>query len=210
MAHYVAMDWSMVWKDLLIGGLAAGVLGVLVSNAFWNALFVQSAPTPVQVVENAIVGPIIAVISFVCSIGNVPLAAVLFAGGITFGGVIAFIYADLIVLPIVNIYRKYYGWRLAAYITGVLFATMVLTGTLINAVFAGLDRLFPAVHFIPTANPHILHHLATFSFDYTAVLNLLSFVVIAILIYLNVKHPMMMHMKHAAHSGHDIATIGEA
>ncbi len=209
-AHYVAMDWSMVWKDLLIGFLAAGVLGVLVPSTFWNALFVQSAPTPVQVVENAIVGPIIAVISFVCSIGNVPLAAVLFAGGITFGGAIAFIYADLIVLPILNIYRKYYGWRLAAYITGVLFATMVLTAILIDAVFAGLDRLFPAVHFIPTANLHFLHHVATFSFDYTAVLNLLSFVVIAILIYLNVKHPMMMHMNHAAHGGHDMAAIGEA
>ena len=206
-AHYVAMDWSMVWKDLLIGFLAAGVLGVLVSNTFWNALFVQSAPTSVQVVENAIVGPIIAVISFVCSIGNVPLAAVLFAGGITFGGAIAFIYADLIVLPILNIYRKYYGWRLAAYITGVLFATMVFTAILIDAVFAGLDRLFPAVHFIPTANPHFLHHVATFSFDYTAVLNLLSFVVIAILIYLNVKHPMLMQMNHAEHGGHDMAAI---
>lgn len=209
-AHYVAMDWSMVWKDLLIGFLAAGVLGVLVPNTFWNALFVQSAPTPVQVVENAIVGPLIAVFSFVCSIGNVPLAAVLFAGGITFGGAIAFIYADLIVLPILNIYRKYYGWRLAAYITSVLFATMVLTAILIDAVFAVLDRLFPAVHFIPTANAHLLHHVATFSFDYTAVLNLLSFVVIAILIYLNVKHPMMMHMNHAAHSGHDMAAMGEA
>ena len=209
-AHYVAMDWSMVWKDMLIGFLVAGVLGVLVPGTFWNALFVQSAPTPVQVVENAIVGPIIAVISFVCSIGNVPLAAVLFAGGITFGGAIAFMYADLLVLPILNIYRKYYGWRLAAYIAGVLFATMVLTAILIDAVFAGLDRLFPAVHFIPTANPHLLHHVATFSFDYTAVLNLLSFVVIAILIYLNVKHPMMMHMDHAAHGGHDMAAIGEA
>jgi uncharacterized membrane protein YraQ (UPF0718 family) len=209
-AHYVAMDWSMVWKDLLIGFLAAGVLGVLVPGTFWNALFVQSAPTPVQVVENAIVGPIIAVISFVCSIGNVPLAAVLFAGGITFGGAIAFIYADLIVLPILNIYRKYYGWRLAAYITGVLFATMVLTAILIDAVFAGLDRLFPAVHFIPTANPHLLHHVTAFSLDYTAVLNLLSFVVIAILIYLNVKHPLMMHMHHAAHGGHDMAVMGEA
>ncbi|MEO8953208.1 MAG: permease [Ktedonobacteraceae bacterium] len=104
-SHYVAIDWSMLWKDMVIGFLIAGFLGVLVPNTFWNALFIKAAPTPVQVVENAIVGPIIAVISFVCSIGNVPLAAILFAGGIIFGGAIAFIYADLIVLPIIDIYR---------------------------------------------------------------------------------------------------------
>ncbi|MBV9690177.1 MAG: permease [Ktedonobacteraceae bacterium] len=207
-AHYVAMDWSMIWKDMIVGFLIAGFLGVLVPNTFWNALFIKGVPLPIQVVENAIVGPIIAVISFVCSIGNVPLAAVLFAGGITFGGAIAFIYADLIVLPILDIYRKYYGWRLAAYITGVLFATMVLTAIIVDAVFSGLDRLLPTVHFIPTANSHFLQQATTFSFDYTAVLNILSVVVIAVLIYLNVKHPMM-HMGHGAHSGHDIASMGE-
>lgn len=195
-AHYVSMDWSMIWKDMIIGFLIAGFLGVLVPNTFWNALFLRSVPTPIQVVENAIVGPIIAVISFVCSVGNVPLAAILFAGGITFGGAIAFIYADLIVLPILDIYRKYYGWKLAAYITGVLFATMVVTAIIIDAVFAGLDRLFPTVHFIPMANPHFLTQVTTFSFDYTAVLNILALIIVGVLIYLNVKHPMMMHMEH--------------
>ncbi len=92
-------------------------------------------------IANAVVGPLIAVISFVCSIGNVPLAAVLFSGGITFSGAIAFLYANLIVLPILDIYRKYYGWRLAAYISGVLFITIVLTGILVDVVFGGHDTL---------------------------------------------------------------------
>jgi uncharacterized protein len=201
-AHYMAMDWSMIWKDVIIGFLIAGFFGVLVPNTFWNALFIKGAPAPIQVVENAVIGPIIAVISFVCSIGNVPLAAILFAGGITFGGAIAFIYADLIVLPIIDIYRKYYGWRLAAYITGVLFATMVLTAIIIDAVFSGLDRLFPSVHFIPTANPHFLQQVTLFSFNYTAVLNILALIVIAIIVYLNVKHPMMMHMDHSEDEAH--------
>lgn len=201
-AHYVAMDWSMIWKDMLIGFLVAGVLGVVVPNSFWNALFIRGVPAPLQVVENAVVGPLIAVISFVCSIGNVPLAAILFAGGITFGGAIAFLYADLIVLPIIDIYRKYYGWRLAAYITGVLFATMVVTAILIDALFSGLDRLFPAVHFIPTANPHFLQQVTMFSFDYTFVLNILALLVVGVLVYLNIKHPMRMH-GHGSHVEHD-------
>ena len=208
-AHYMSMDWSMIWKDMIIGFLIAGFLGVLVPNTFWNALFLRSVPTPLQVVENAIVGPIIAVISFVCSVGNVPLAAILFAGGITFGGAIAFIYADLIVLPILDIYRKYYGWKLAAYITGVLFATMVLTAIIIDAVFAGLDQLFPAVHFIPRANPHFLVQVTTFSFDYTAVLNILALLIVGVIIYLNVKHPMMMHMDNSEHMAHEMAHTQE-
>ena len=166
------------------------------------------------------VGPIVAVLTFVCSIGNVPLAAVLFAGGITFGGAIAFLYADLIVLPILDIYRKYYGWRLAAYITGVLFVTMVATGILVDLVFSGLDRLFPAVHFIPTANPHLAQQVTTFAFDYTTVLNIVALLGGAVLVYINVKHPMMMahggpsgHGDHAAHAmdaGQGSAGLGDA
>ncbi len=199
-AHYMAMDWSMTWKDIVIGFIIAGFVAILIPNSFWNSLFVQSAPTPLRIVENAIIGPIIAVISFVCSIGNVPLAAILFAGGITFGGAIAFLYADLIVLPILDIYRKYYGWRLAAYITGVLFVTIVITAIIIDIVFSGLDRLFPAVHFIPAANPHFIQYVTAFSFNYTAILNIVAVVWIAILIYLNVKPPMMM--SHEGHMGH--------
>ncbi len=202
-AHYVAMDWSMIWKDLVAGFIIAGFLAVLVPNSFWNSLFLQAGPAPLRVIENAIIGPIIAVISFVCSVGNVPLAAILFAGGITFGGAIAFLYGDLIVLPILDIYRKYYGWRLAAYITGILFSTMVLTAIIIDLVFSGLDRLFPSIHFIPTANPHFIQQVTTFSFDYTTVLNIIALLGAAILVYLNRKHPMMM--SHEGHGEHNMS-----
>jgi uncharacterized membrane protein YraQ (UPF0718 family) len=201
-AHYVRMDWSMIWKDMIAGFLIAGFIAVLVPSSVWNTLFVESAPTPLRVLANAVVGPIIAVISFVCSIGNVPLAAVLFSGGITFGGAIAFLYADLIVLPILNIYRKYYGWRLAAYITSVLFVTMVLTGILIDLLFSGLDRLFPAAQFIPTANPHLLQHVTNFSFDYTAVLNIIALIIVAVLVVINRRHPMQM--QRMDHNGHEM------
>ncbi len=205
-AHYVRMDWAMIWKDVVAGFVIAGFLAVLVPNEFWKTLFVESAPAPLRLVENALVGPIIAVLSFVCSIGNVPLAAVLFTGGITFGGAIAFLYADLIVLPILNIYRKYYGWRLAAYIALVLFVTMVLTGILMELLFTGLDRLFPSVDFIPAANPHLVEMVTAFSLNYTAVLNILALLVVGVLIFLNVKYPM--RMAHAGHTGHDIEHEG--
>ncbi len=206
-AHYVRMDWTMIWKDVLGGLLIAGFMAVLIPTSFWNALFIESAPGPLRLVENAVLGPIIAVISFVCSIGNVPLAAVLFAGGITFGGAIAFLYADLIVLPILNIYRKYYGWRLAAYITVVLLVTMIATGILVDLLFTGLDMLFPAAQFIPTANPHLVESVTTFSFNYTAVLNIAAVFVIGLLVFINLTHPMKMD-----HSGHDMAghTRGES
>jgi len=207
-AHYVSMDWSMIWKDMVAGFLIAGFIAVLVPNSLWNTLFVQSAPAPLRTLENALIGPLIAVISFVCSVGNVPLAAVLFAGGISFGGAIAFLYADLIVLPILDIYRKYYGWRLAAYITGMLFTTIVLTGILIDLLFSGLDRLFPAAHFIPTANPHLLQNVTTFSFDYTAVLNIIALIVVVVLVVINRRHPMEMHMDHMDNSGHAMPEMG--
>jgi uncharacterized membrane protein YraQ (UPF0718 family) len=192
-AHYVAMDWSMLWKDLIGGFLIAGFLAVVIPNAFWNSLFILHAPGPLRLIENAIVGPIVAVISFVCSVGNVPLAAILFSGGITFGGAIAFLYADLIVLPILDIYRKYYGWRLAAYITGILFATMVVAGIIVDLVFTGLDHLFPAAHFIATPNHHLIAMVEHLTFNYTAILNILAIGVIIWLVMMNRRHPMLMH-----------------
>ena len=110
----------MLWKDLLAGFLIAGFLSVFVPNNIWQALFVTNLPPALQVPANAFIGPLIAVISFVCSIGNVPMAAVLWGSGISFGGVLAFLYADLIVLPLLDVYRRYFGWKMAAYI-GIVF-----------------------------------------------------------------------------------------
>ena len=138
----------MLWKDLLGGFLIAGLLAAFVPDAAWTALFLHGAPPAVQLVGNAVVGPLIAVVSFVCSIGNVPLAAILWASGISFGGVLAFLYADLIVLPLLDIYRRYYGARMMLYIAGVFFVTMVLAAILMDAAFS-------ALHLVPAPNPNV-------------------------------------------------------
>ena len=101
-AQNFAMDWSMLWKDLLAGFLIAGALSAFVPAGVWKALFLTGASPWVQVPVNALIGPLIAVVSFVCSIGNVPMAAVLWGSGISFGGVLSFLYADLIVIPLLD------------------------------------------------------------------------------------------------------------
>src|ERR1700681_100758 len=158
-AHYFTMDWSMLQTDLILGFLIAGLLAVAVPAGWWQHLFVTNGPAPVRIVENALVGPIIAFLSFVCSIGNVPLAAVLWSGGSTFGGVIAFLYADLIVLPLVDIYRKYYGWRLALRMVAVFYASMVATGIIVEGAFAFL-------HLTPQTPANFLMAMEQMSLDY--------------------------------------------
>jgi YHS domain-containing protein len=134
-AHNFRGDWQMLWKEIVVGFLLAGFVAQL-GNGFFSSLFVRHAPQPLPVLENVVVGPLIAVVSFVCSIGNVPLAAVLWSGGISFAGVLAFLFADLIVLPIVAIYRKYYGWSFALRIVGLMFVTMAVAGIAVNGVFS--------------------------------------------------------------------------
>jgi uncharacterized membrane protein YraQ (UPF0718 family) len=116
-SHYFVMDWASIWRDIVGGLLIAGALAAWVPKEFWQAFFLEGNPL-LAALWGPLVGPVVAVLSFVCSIGNVPLAAVLWNGGISFGGVMAFIFADLIVLPILNIYRKYYGWLARAYTGG--------------------------------------------------------------------------------------------
>src|SRR2546422_1352828 len=139
-AHNFRGDWQMLYKEITIGFVLAGFIGLL-GNDFFNGLFVKDAPPTVAAIENVIVGPIIAVLSFVCSVGNVPLAAVLWSGGISFAGVMAFIFADLIVLPIVAAYRKYYGWSFALRITGLMFVTMMLAALAVDLVFGALGLI---------------------------------------------------------------------
>ncbi|MDQ2804995.1 MAG: permease, partial [Pseudomonadota bacterium] len=137
-AQNASMDVSMLWKDLIGGFLIAGALSAFVPPAWWQTLFLHGASPWLQVPANALIGPVIAIISFVCSIGDVPMAAVLWASGTTFGGVLAFLYADLIVLPLLDVYRRYYGWRMAAYIGGVFFATMAIAALIMDVIFSTL------------------------------------------------------------------------
>src|SRR5438132_2899604 len=136
-ANNFVMDWAAVARDVFGGLLIAGALAAWVPNSFWQRFFLEHHAT-VAKFWGPIVGPAVAIVSFVCSIGNVPLAAVLWNGGISFGGVLAFIFADLIILPILDIYRKYYGWRMAGFLLVTFYATMVGAGLIVEFLFQAL------------------------------------------------------------------------
>jgi YHS domain-containing protein len=169
----------MLWKEITIGFLLAGFIGLL-GEDFFNFLFIEDAPPVLRTIENVIVGPIIAVLSFVCSVGNVPLAAVLWSGGISFAGVIAFIFADLIVLPIVAAYRKYYGTSFALRITALMFVTMVAAALIV-------DALFSALGLIPETRPTKSDIFGSIELDYKLVLNLLASAAFAALFGLTMR-----------------------
>jgi uncharacterized protein len=136
-AHIFVMEWAAILRDLVAGLLIAGAIAAWVPDEFWRTFFLSGHPTAAKVI-GPLVGPLVAIATFVCSIGNVPLAVVLWKGGISFGGVIAFIYADLLILPILNIYRKYYGARTAAFLLATFYAAMVVAGYVVEFVFGGL------------------------------------------------------------------------
>jgi uncharacterized membrane protein YraQ (UPF0718 family)/YHS domain-containing protein len=178
-AHNFRGDWQMLYKEIAIGFLLAGFIGLL-GNDFFNALFIKDAPPLLKTVENVIVGPIIAILSFVCSVGNVPLAAVLWSGGISFAGVMAFIFADLIVLPIILAYRKYYGWAFTLRITALMFVTMVIAALIV-------DGLFGAAGLIPTVRPSRSDIFGSVQVDYKLFLNLLGLIIFAALMWITMR-----------------------
>src|SRR5213078_1028071 len=139
-SHYFVMDWASVYKDIVVGLLIAGALAAWVPNSFWQSFFFVQHPLLAKI-WGPLIGPVVSMASFVCSIGNVPLAAVLWNGGISFGGVVAFIFADLIILPIINIYRKYYGWRMAGFLLVVFYLTMAASGLIVELVFDSLGLI---------------------------------------------------------------------
>ena len=188
-SHYFVMDLLAVWKDIAGGLLIAGALAAWVPNDFWKEFFLVSHPVAAKV-WGPIVGPIVAVVSFVCSVGNIPLAAVLWNGGISFGGVIAFIYADLIVLPIIDIYRKYYGWKVAGLIVAVFYVAMALAALLIEFLFHLLG-LIPSQRSAQIVETSI-------SLNYTTVLNVIFLAIAFLLVvrFLKTGGPKMLaHME---------------
>jgi uncharacterized membrane protein YraQ (UPF0718 family) len=195
-------DWSMLWKEIAIGFLLAGFIGLL-GNDFFNGLFIENAPSGLKLAENVIVGPIIAVLSFVCSIGNVPLAAVLWSGGISFAGVIAFLFADLIVIPIVLIYRKYYGGRFTVRIVALMFVTMVLAAL-------AVDGLFSVLHLIPEVRPPREDIFSSVKVDYKLFLNVLGAAIFAVLFGLTLRrgaagHQHACEMHGGGHHEHGVS-----
>jgi uncharacterized protein len=133
-SHVFVMEWAAIYRDLLAGLLIAGAIGAWVPDWFWQGLFFEDHPLW-SAIWGPIVGPLVAIVSFVCSVGNVPLAVVLWTGGISFGGVIAFIFADLLILPILNIYRKYYGWAMTLRVLVAFYVAMVLAGYAVELLF---------------------------------------------------------------------------
>jgi uncharacterized protein len=173
LANAFWMDWLMLWKELAAGFLIAGFLAALMPPDWWKALFIESGSPFLRLIENAAVGPIIAILSFVCSIGNIPLASLLWTNGISFGGVISFIYADLLVIPLILIYLKYFGPRATLYIVFIFYVSMVAAGVIVDLIFA-------AAGLIPTGPRPVsaIEHV-TFSWNYTTWLNVIAIAVAA-------------------------------
>ncbi|POX88856.1 hypothetical protein C3477_25940 [Mycobacterium kansasii] len=172
-SHVFVMEWAAILRDLIVGLLIAGAIAAWVPETFWQHFFLTDHPVW-SALWGPIVGPFVAIVSFVCSIGNVPLAAVLWNGGISFGGVIAFIFADLLILPILNIYRKYYGTKMMLTLLGTFYASMVVAGYLV-------ELLFGTANLIPGQRSAVVMH-AGISWNYTTWLNIVFLVVAAILV----------------------------
>lgn len=173
------MEIQMLWKELLIGVLIAGLLSVVIPGEWWQTLFLNNGPHWLQRIENAAVGPLIAMGSFVCSDGNVPLASLLWANGISFGGVVAFIYGDLLIIPLLLLYRKYFGWRTALYIAGWLYASMVSAGLLVDVAFSWLN-------WVPQGNrPDAIMNRDFFAWNLTTWLNLGGIALLIVFAILN-------------------------
>jgi uncharacterized protein len=173
-SHVFVMEWAAILRDLVIGLLIAAAIGAWVPESFWQNFFLTDHPT-LSALWGPIVGPIVAIVSFVCSIGNVPLAAVLWNGGISFGGVIAFIFADLLILPILNIYRKYYGAKMMMVLFGTFYASMVGAGYLVELLF-GVTSLIPEQRTVMVMEEGI-------SWNYTTWLNIVFLIFAAVLVF---------------------------
>jgi uncharacterized membrane protein YraQ (UPF0718 family) len=186
-SHYFVMDWASVWMDIAGGLLISGALAAWVPAEFWQSFFVVNHPLLAKL-WGPFVGPLVAVISFVCSVGNIPLAAVLWNGGISFGGAIAFIFADLIILPILNIYRKYYGMKMAAFLFATFYAAMAGAALIVELIFGALG-LVPAQRNARAVD-------ASITWNYTTWLNII-FLALALLLvwrFLRTGGPAMLRM----------------
>ncbi len=196
-SNYFVMDWASVWVDIVLGLLIAGALAAWVPESFWQAFFLSNNPTLAKI-EGPLVGPLVAMVSFVCSVGNVPLAAVLWRGGISFGGVVSFIFADLIILPILDIYRKYYGWKVMGYILVTFYVTMAAAGYVV-------EILFEALGLIPQ-DRNVVAITEGIQWNYTTVLNILFLGLAAVLVIRFIRTGGLPMLKMMNAPEHDMAS----
>jgi uncharacterized protein len=204
-SHIFVMEWAAVIRDVIIGLLIAGAVGAWVPGTFWRHLFLTGHPLAARL-WGPVIGPVIALLSFVCSIGNVPLAAVAWNGGISFGGTVAFIFADLIIIPILFIYRKYYGTKMTLALLGIFYAAMVIAGYVVEFGFSGLG-------IIPARRAARISE-AAIQWNYTTVLDII-FLLLAVMLLLRFFRsgggPMLkmmggspdVHSRHADHARSD-------
>jgi uncharacterized membrane protein YraQ (UPF0718 family) len=185
-SHVFVMEWAAILRDLVLGLLIAGAIAAWVPDSFWRGFFITGHPLAAKL-WGPLVGPLVAVVSFVCSIGNVPLAVVLWKGGISFGGVVAFIFADLLILPILSIYRKYYGLRMAAFLAGTFYVAMVVAGYAVELAFGGLG-LIPSQATATIPDQGI-------SWNYTTYLNIAFLMLAAVLVTRFFRTGGMMMLK---------------
>jgi uncharacterized membrane protein YraQ (UPF0718 family) len=193
-SHFFVMDWASLWMDIGIGLLIAGALAAWVPQSFWQGFFLEGHPL-LSKLWGPLVGPLVAIISFVCSVGNVPLAAVLWNGGISFGGVVAFLFADLIILPILNVYRKYYGLKVSGFLLIIFYISMAGAALVVEFVFG-------ALHLIPNERKLLIID-ETIQWNYTTFLNI-AFLVVALILFirfLRTGGPAMLRMMDEP--GHD-------
>ena len=182
--HHFVSEWKMVWKEILIGFTIAGLVAVLVPATAWETLFMAGNPLDLPswlvTLENALIAPLVAAATFIGSMGNIPLATVLNANGVMFAGVMAFIYSDLMVPPLVVINGRYYGWRVALYIAGVMWVSIVATALIIHYGFDALGMT-------PESGRRV-EDVVRFAFDYTFYLNIAFVAVAALLVWRARRH----------------------
>jgi len=192
-----AMEWKMVWKDVTVGFTIAGIVAAFVPDSFFQTLFINTGDGQESfgfftLLEHVIVGPIAAFLTFIGSMGNIPLAALLFGKGVSFAGVMAFIFSDLVVFPVLRINAKYYGWRMSLFILFLLFTSLVFTSLLLHYGFNLLDL-------IPESNSTSITEKEHFKIDYTFYLNLVFLALSGVLIYFGFyKGKDVMHHKEMA------------
>jgi len=188
--HKFVNDWKMAWEDILIGFTIAGFVAVLVPESFWSALFLadaQNLPGWLVAIENALIAPFVAASTFIGSMGNIPLATVLNENGVLFAGIMGFIYSDLMVPPLVHINAKYYGWRVALYIAGVMYISIVLTALILNGLFT--------VFGIVPESARVVSEITQFKIDYTFWMNIVFTFIAGALLWLNKKYLQNHDMK---------------
>lgn len=183
-AHAFFMEWKMVWKEILLGFTIAGFIAAFVPQGVWNTLFLVSDDTGAQpgfavVLENALVAPVVAFFTFIGSMGNVPLAAMLWAKNASFGGVMSFLGADLVAATVVWVHVKYYGWRYALYLSALLYLCMVAAGITVHYLFAAAGQ-------IPTERPAV-EEMVRFAVDHTLFLNIGFLIAAAALLWLHFR-----------------------